>query len=49
MHLLNEIKHYVDIPWHGSNIEVINFNEMLEIDILRNSSQDILGVLKGDF
>ena len=26
-----------------------NFNSMLEINILRNSSQNLLGVLKGDY
>ena len=38
MHLLNEIKHGVHIHAHGNYIEVKNINDMLEIDLLRNSS-----------
>ena len=30
-------------------MELIKFNYMLEIDILRNSSQNILGALRGAF
>ena len=49
MFLLNEIKHNVHIQRHGSYTEVNKNNEMLEIDILKNSSQNIFGTLKGDF
>ena len=34
---------------HRNYIEVNKFNNMLEIDILRNSSQKLLGVLRVDF
>ena len=42
MHSLIEIR-------HGNDIEVKKFSNMLEIDILRNSSSKYLGVLLGDF
>ena len=49
MYFLNEVKHNVHIQCHGNYIELKMFNYMLEIDILRNSSQMFGGVLKGDF
>ena len=47
MYLLE--KHNVHIQYHGNHIEVKKFKDMLEIDMLRNSSQNPLGVLKDDF
>ena len=43
--ILNEIKH-IHIQCHGNYIELKKINYKLEINILRNSSQNILGVLK---
>ena len=48
-YLLNELKHNVHVKCHGNYTEMKEFNHMLEIDILKNSSQKTLGVLKGDF
>ena len=48
MYLLNEIKHNVHIQCHWNLIELEKFNDMLEIDISRNSSLIVLGVMKGD-
>ena len=51
MYLLNEIKHNVHMHY-AMQLIILRWNKinyMLEIDILRNSSQNHLGVLKGDF
>ena len=37
------------IQCHGNYMEMKNNNHMLEIEILRNSSQKYLGVLRGAF
>ena len=37
------------IQYHGNYMEMKIFNYMLEIDILRNFSQNFLGVLRGAF
>ena len=37
------------IQCHGSYMEMNEFSFMLEIDILRNSSQNFLGVQRGGF
>ena len=42
-----KIMHDVLIQWHGTSMEMKKINYMLEIDILRSSSQIYLGVLKG--
>ena len=44
-----QIRHDILIQCHGNYMEMKNVNYMLEIDILRNSSQKSLGVLRGDF
>ena len=49
MYLLIEIRHDILIQCHGNFIELRKSNYMLEIYILRNFSQTILGVLRGDF
>ena len=50
MYLLVEIWHYILIQCHGDFVEVEkNQLYMLEIDILRNYQQKILGVLRDDF
>ena len=51
MYLLFGIRHnnLTQSHCHGNYIEVKIFNYMLKIDILRNSSQDFLGVPQGDF
>ena len=49
MHLLIEIRHDTLIKCKWSCIEVEKFNNMLEIDIFRNSSQRSLGVLRDGF
>ena len=50
MHLLIEIiRHDTLIKCKWSCNEVENFNNMLEIDIFRNSSQRSLGVMRDGF
>ena len=44
-----KIRHDILIQCHRNNMEVNKFDYMLEIDILRNSSPKILGVLRGAF
>ena len=41
------IRHDILIQCHGNYMEMKKFNYMLEIYILRNSSQKLLGVLRG--
>ena len=43
------IRHDILIQYHGNYMEMKEFNYMLEIGILRNSSQKLLGVLRGAF
>ena len=52
MYKFIKIRHDILIQCHGNYMEMKKFNYMLEIDILRNSSQNILDVLnylKGAF
>ena len=44
-----KIRHDVLIQRHGNYMEMRKFNYMLEIEILRNSSQKLLGVVRGAF
>ena len=44
-----KIRHNILIQYHGNYMEMRKFNYMLEIDILRNSSQNLLGVLRDAF
>ena len=44
-----KIRHNILIQCHGNYKEMKIFNIMLEIAILRNSSQKDLGVLRGAF
>ena len=44
-----KISHNILIQCHGNGMEMNKFNYKLEIDILRNSSQKNLGVLRGAF
>ena len=44
-----KIRHDILIQCHGNYMEMKKFNFMLEIDILRNSSQKDLGALRGAF
>ena len=48
MYKFIKIRHDILIQCHGNKME-IKFNYIPEIDILRNSSQIFLGVLKGAF
>ena len=47
MYKYNKIRHDILIQCHGNYMEMKKFNYMLEIDILRNSSLEKLGVLRG--
>ena len=49
MYKFIKIRHDILIQCHGNYMEMKIFNHMLEIDILRNSSQSFLGVLEGCF
>ena len=49
MYKFIKIRHDILIQCHGNYMEIRKFNYMLEIEILRNSSQNILGVLRGAF
>ena len=49
MHKSIKIRHDILIQCHGNYMEIKEFNYILEIDILRNSSQRFLGVLRGAF
>ena len=44
-----KIRHDILIQCHGSYMEMEKINYMLEIDILRNTSLNFLGVLRGAF
>ena len=46
---LIRIRHDFLIQCHVNSMEMKKFNYMLEIDIKRNSSQKLLGVLRGAF
>ena len=49
MYKFIKIMHDILIECHGSYMEMKTVNYMLEIDIFRNSSQKIWGVLRGAF
>ena len=49
MYIFIKIVHDILIRGHGNYMMKKKFNYMLEIDILRNSSQKNLGVLRGAF
>ena len=49
MYKFIKIRHDILIQCHGNYMGMEKFNYMLEIDILRNSSQTFLGVLRGAF
>ena len=49
MYIFIKIRHDNLIQGHGSYMMMKKFNYMLEIDILRNSSQKNVGVLRGAF
>ena len=49
MYKFIKIRHDILIQCHGNYMGMKKINYMLEIDILRNSSQIVLGVLKGAF
>ena len=49
MYKFIKIRHDILIQCHGNYMEMKKFNYMLEIDILRNSSQFIWGVLRDIF
>ena len=44
-----KIRHDIPIQCHGKYMEMKKFNYILEIEILRKSSQFFLGVLGGAF
>ena len=44
-----KIRHDILVQCHGNYMEMKKFNYMLEIDIIRNSSQIFLGVLRDAF
>ena len=49
MHLFIEIRHNILKQCHRNDIEVKNFNDMLEIGIFRNYCMNILDVLNDYF
>ena len=49
MYKFIKIMHDILKQSHGNRMEMRKFNYMLEIDIIRNSSQKDLGVLRGAF
>ena len=49
MYEVIRIMHNILIQYHRNNMEMKKFDFMLEMDILRNSSPKILGVLRGAF
>ena len=49
MYTFIKIRHDILYPYQGDYMEMKNKNNMLKIDILRNSSQIFLGVLRGVF
>ena len=49
MYKFIKLRHGILIECQGNYIEMIKFNYMLEIDILRNSSPKKVGVLTGAF
>ena len=49
MYEFTQIRHNILIQCHGNYMEMKKFNYMPEIEILRNSSQKYLGVLRGAF
>ena len=49
MYKFIKIRHDILVQCHGNDMEMKKVNYMLEIDILGNFSQNILGVLRGAF
>ena len=49
MYKFIKIRHDILIQRHGNEMEMKIFNYVLEINILRNSSQNDLGVLRAAF
>ena len=49
MYRFIKIRHDILMQCHGNYMEMKKFNYMIEIDILRNSSQKSLAVLRGAF
>ena len=49
MYAFIKVRHAIIIQWHRNDMEMKRFNYMLEIDILRNSSQIFLGSRRGAF
>ena len=49
MYKFIKIRHDIIKQFHENYKEVKKFNYKLEIEILRNSSQNVLGVLRGSF
>ena len=49
MYKFLKIKHDIIKQCHGNYKEMKKFNCKLEIEIFRNSTQKILGVLRGSF
>ena len=49
MYIFIKIRHDIPIQGHGNHMMMKKFNYMLKINILRNSSQKKLGVLRGAF
>ena len=49
MYKFIKLRHGILIECQGNYMEMIKFNYMLEIDILRNSSPRKVGVLRGAF
>ena len=49
MYTFIKLRHGIRIECQGNYMEMIKFNYMLEVDILRNSSPKKVGVLRGAF
>ena len=49
MYKFIKIRHNIIKQCHGNYKEMRKFNYKLEIEIFRNSTQNILGVLRGSF
>ena len=49
MYKFIKVRHDIIIQWHRNDMEMKKSNYMLEIDILRNSSQFWGGILRGAF
>ena len=49
MYKFSKLRHDIIQQCHGNYKEIKKFNYKLEIEILRNSTQIFLGVLRGSF